>query len=296
MNLEQFYNKNYKKLFLIPIALLVISLLIIFNQYQKTGDIVNKDVSLKGGLSLEVYSDKTIEQSSFDNLEKQLNAKFNGMDFFLRKLVDFSSGQLNGVIIESADIQEKEMKPVIESTLNIKLIADKNYFVKETSSTLGKSFYNQMLSTILLAFAFMTITVLIIYRKLIPSVAIIMSPVLNMINTIAVVDLMGFRVSDATVAALLLMIAYGVDTDILLSTKVLKRKEGTVFERMYSSFITGLTMTAAAVVALLFSYLGTNSFVLREMFVVLIIGLSSDVISTYLMNAGLLRWYLKNET
>src|SRR3989344_5214606 len=296
MNLEQFYNKNYKKLFLIPIILLVISLGIIFNHYQKTGDIVDKDVSLKGGLSTEIYSDKPILESSYNNLESQLKIKFTNKDYFIRKLVDFSSSELTGLIIESSDLKETDIKPIVESTIDIKLIPDKNYFVRETSSTLGKSFYNQMLTTILLAFAFMTVVVLIIYRKLVPSFAIILAPILNMVNAIAVIDLMGFRISDATVAALLLMIGYSVDTDILLSTKVLKRKEGTVFERMYSSFTTGLVMTAAAVVALLFAYLSTNSFVLKEMFIVLIIGLSSDVISTYLMNAGMLRWYLKNES
>lgn len=293
--LEIFYNKNYKKLFLIPVLLLIISLSIIFNHYQKTGDIVTKDVSLKGGLSIEIYSEKPIPEEAFQKLESDLNLQFQNKDYFIRKLIEFSTSQLTGIIIESSDIKESEIKPLIEKNLNIVLSSDKNYFVKETSSTLGKSFYNQMLTTILAAFAFMSITVLIIYRKLVPSLAIILAPILNMINAIAFIDLIGLRVSDATVAALLLMIGYSVDTDILLTTKVLKRVEGTIFERMYSSFITGITMTAAAVIALILASLVANSFVLKEMFLVLIIGLSSDVISTYLMNAGLLRWYLRNE-
>ncbi len=294
--MEKFYNKHYKKLFFIPIILLIISLLVIFSHYQKTGDIVNKDVSLKGGLSVEVYPDKTVNPALVDSLEEKLQIKFKGKDFFIRKLVDFSSTQQNGFIVESSDIKESEIRSAITDILKIKLVEDKNYFVKETSSTLGKSFYNQMLWTILIAFAFMFVTVFIIYRKLVPSIAVVLAPILNMVNTIAIVDLFGFRVSDATVAALLLMIGYSVDTDVLLSTKVLRRKEGTIFERMYSSFLTGITMTFAAVAALLFAYFITNSFVLKEMFIVLIIGLLSDVISTYLMNAGILRWYLKNET
>ncbi len=292
--MEEFYNRNYKKLLFIPILLLVLSLIIIGNNYRKTGDIINKDVSLKGGLSIEFYSDN-IKKESFKNLEEELKKKFEGKDLFIRKSIDLTTSQQNGLIIETSDAKESEIKKIIETNLNIKLVGDTNYFVKETSSSLGKSFYQQMLVTILLAFGFMSVTVLIIYRKLVPSIAIILAPILNMINVIAVINLIGFRVSDATVAALLLMIGYSVDTDILLTTKVLGKKEGTVFHRIYDSFVTGITMTAAAVIALLFAYLGTNSFVLKEMFIVLIIGLSNDVISTYLMNAGLLRLYLKNE-
>lgn len=293
--MEQFYNKNYKKLLLIPAFLLILSLLVIANFYQKNGDIVNKDVSLKGGLSLEIYSDKPISETSFNNLEKELNLKFANKDFFIRKLVELSSSEQSGIIIESSDLKETDLKQIVEKNLKIKLIDDKNYFVRETSSTLGASFYNQMLSTIVIAFIFMTIVVLIIYRKLIPCLAIIMSPILNMIGAIAVIDLFGFRVSDATVAALLLMIGYGIDTDILLTTKLLKEKEGTVFKRIKKSFTTGITMTIATITALTLSSLVANSIVLKEMFIVIIIGLIFDVSSTYLMNAGLLRWYLKNE-
>jgi preprotein translocase subunit SecF len=152
-----------------------------------------------------------------------------------------------------------------------------------------------MLVTILIAFLFMAVTVFIIYRKFIPSLAIVLSPILNMINTVAVIDLLGFVVSEATIAALLLMIGYSVDTDILLSTKVLKTKDGTVFHRMKESFKTGMTMTLATLVALILATLVSKSLVLREMFIVMIIGLLFDVISTYIMNTGLLKIYLKNE-
>ncbi len=45
------YYKNYKKLFIIPIILLIIAIGLLFINYQQTGDIVNKDVSLKGGIT-----------------------------------------------------------------------------------------------------------------------------------------------------------------------------------------------------------------------------------------------------
>ena len=213
----------------------------------------------------------------------------------IRKTAELSASLQNGIIIESSSVKEPVLKSFLEKTLAIKLDDDKNYFARETSSSLGESFYKQMLYTILIAFLFMAITVFIIYRKFVPSLAIISSPILNMINTVAVIDLLGFTVSEATIAALLLMIGYSVDTDILLTTKVLKMKEGSVFQRMKDSFRTGITMTIATITALVLATLVSKSLVLREMFIVLIIGLLSDVISTYLMNTSMLKWYLKNE-
>jgi len=293
--MEQFFNKNYKKLLLIPVLLLVLSIFIIFNHYKTTGDIVNKDVSLKGGLSVEIYTEKQIERALFDSLEQKLNENFPEGNFLIRKTAELSASLQNGIIIESSNVKEPILKPFLEKTLNIKLEDDKNYFARETSSTLGESFYKQMLYTILIAFLFMAVTVFIIYRKIVPSLAIIFSPILNMVNTVAVINLLGFTVSEATIAALLLMIGYSIDTDILLSTKVLKMKEGSLFQRMKESFHTGITMTLATLTALVLATLVSKSLVLREMFIVLIIGLLSDVISTYVMNTSILKWYLKNE-
>src|SRR3989344_3853553 len=274
--MEQFYNKNYKKLMFIPIIIFSLSILVILNNYNQTGDIVNKDVSLKGGLSIEIYTEKEI--IGLDSVKKSLENEFPKGNFLVRKTAELSETSQNGLVIESSDIKEQE-----------------NYFVRETSSSLGQSFYRQMLITIIIAFLFMAVTVFIIYRKFIPSIAIIMAPILNMVNTIAVINLLGFVVSEATIAALLLMIGYSVDTDILLTTKVLKKHEGTVFHRMKESFKTGITMTFATITALILATLVSKSLVLKEMFIVLIIGLLFDVISTYLMNTALLKIYLKNE-
>src|SRR3989344_3944748 len=224
--MEEFYNKNYKKFMLIPLVLFLAAIFIIFSHYQNTGDIVSKDVSLKGGLSIEIFTGKQVDENL---VKEELKNRFPGGDFFATKLVEFNTNEQNGIVIESSDVQEEELKKAIENIIKIELKDGENYFVKETSSTLGKSFYRQMLFTIALAFILMGITVSIVYRKLIPSAAIIMAPMLNMVTTIAVVDLLGFRVSTASISALLLMLGYSIDTDVLLTTKVLKRKEGRVF-------------------------------------------------------------------
>ena len=100
-------------------------------------------------------------------------------------------------------------------------------------------------------------------------------------------NLTGVQLSLGTVAALLMLIGYSVDTDILLSMRVLKRK-GDVDEKIRGAMGTGLTMTGttiAAVIALIivsnFLYLIVPSFtrmdVIADMTTVLIFGLAADV-------------------
>jgi hypothetical protein len=52
LNLFDFYYKNYKKLILIPIILLIFNLSVLAYNYFSTGSIVNMDSSLKGGVTL----------------------------------------------------------------------------------------------------------------------------------------------------------------------------------------------------------------------------------------------------
>ena len=49
---RHFYDKNYKKLLLIPFILLVLAFAQIGYQQATTGDFLNKGVSLKGGVTV----------------------------------------------------------------------------------------------------------------------------------------------------------------------------------------------------------------------------------------------------
>ena len=60
MSFASFYERNYKALMIIPLLLVVIAAFSLFTFYQKTGDIMYKDVSLKGGITSTVYTDKEI--------------------------------------------------------------------------------------------------------------------------------------------------------------------------------------------------------------------------------------------
>ncbi len=286
--LKNFYEKQEKKLVIIPILMIIAALIIVGNQYATTGDIFKKDVTLSGGVTATVYTEidtNTVEKTIKENTSKEA---------LVRKLAEFGSEKQKGVVIESADITREELESILKDQLKINLTTE-NYSVEQTGATLGQSFYKQMMIALLIGFLMMSIVVIIIFRTVVPSAAVILSAFADMLCTVAVVDLVGIRVSTAGIAGVLLLIGYSVDTDILLTTRVYKRKEGTIMNRVFSSAATGLTMTAAGLASLSIGYFVTTSFVIKEMFFVLIIGLIIDVLMTYLLNARIILWYVEKK-
>ena len=123
--------------------------------------------------------------------------------------------------------------------------------------------------------------------------AVILAAFADIIIPLALLDFLGMKISAAGIAAFLMLIGYSVDTDILLTTRVLKKREGTVNHRIYSSFKTGIFMTSTALLAVLpafFIVTGLpDSF--RQIFLILALGLSADIINTWLTNASIIKWY-----
>lgn len=292
--MEQFYNKHYKKIMLIPTILLILSLVYIVSFYNKEGDLFKKDVTLSGGVTLSLYTDKAINS---DELEASLRNQLPKSDVFIRKLSEFGTEKQKGIIIEVSEVKGDELKNIVSKELKIDLTKE-NFSLEEMGSSLGEGFHRQMITAIFVAFILMGVVVFIIYRTLVPSMAVILSAFSDIVITIAIIDLIGMRIGTAGIAALLLLIGYSVDTDILMNTKVIKRREtgGTVYEKLVSSTKTGLTMTFTTIAALVIGLIVVGqSFVFREMFGILIIGLLVDVVSTYLMNAGLIKWYTEKK-
>jgi len=142
----------------------------------------------------------------------------------------------------------------------------------------------------------MSIVVLISFRTFIPSIAVISAALTDILAALVVVDLIGIKLSAAGIVAFLLVIGYSIDTDVLLTTKLLKRREeGPLYERLKHSMKTGLTMTFAAISALGVGYFIAIPEELKQIFLIVIIALVFDIITTYGGNAGILIHYCKKK-
>lgn len=127
----------------------------------------------------------------------------------------------------------------------------------------------------------------------VPSIAVILAAFADIVMTLAVVDFLGMRISGAGMVAFLMLIGYSVDTDILLTSRLLKSQEGTVNARIWGAFKTGITMTLAAIAAVGVSLAVIYNFseTLRQIFEIILIGLSFDIVNTWITNASILKWY-----
>ncbi|MEK6808864.1 MAG: hypothetical protein AABY14_04210 [Nanoarchaeota archaeon] len=286
---KEIYDKKYKLLMSIPILIIILSLILVSYKYITTGDLFNKDISLSGGLTITIPTEKHIDIKKLTNT---LSNELTGKQVIVREL---GSGiQKSGVIIE-VDMDGNNKEEVdnfinkVEFALGFSI--GNNYSIEFIGSTLGQSFFRETMIAVLIAFISMAIVVTIYFRLLIPSIAVIAAAFGDIVVTLAIVNLMDMKIGTAGIAAFLMLIGYSVDTDMLLTTRVLKRKEGTVLDKVIDSVKTGMKMTLTTIFAVLVALLLTQSAIIKEIMIIVLIGLIVDMATTWFMNVGILRLY-----
>ncbi len=287
--LKVLFEKNQKKMMVLPILLILASLVFLSITYSQTGELIQKDVSLSGGMTITLYTEEQIDN---ELLESELKKQFS--EISLRGISEFGTNKEIGIVIETPEINEELIKTTIAETTGI-VLSEENLSIEVVGSSLGDSFYQQMIKALIVAFIFMSAVIFFIFRKPLPSFAVVIVALGDLAITLSILNFLGVRLSSAGIAALLLLVGYSIDTDVLLTTRILKSKENTILEGVFSSLKTGLTMTFTTVAALGVAYLVSTSFVLKQMFSIIIIGLVVDVILTYLLNAPMLALYAKKK-
>jgi len=288
--IKHIYENKYKWLEIIPIALLVLALLQIGIQTYTTGDFLNRGVSLKGGSTITINS---VEGINVPELESYLQGKFPTDDVSIRTLT--VGGKVTGLAIDS-DIQDKAQIENFVTVMGEKVDLQKSgYSVEVMGAALGSSFFRQAGIALIASFILMGIVVLLYFRVWIPSLAVIVCAFSDIVVTMAIFNLTGIKLSTAGVAAFLMLIGYSIDTDILLTSRVLHRKEGTIMDRVYSSISTGMTMTITTICVVLVAFIFVQSETIRQIMLIVLIGMFVDMIMTWIQNVGILRRYLESK-
>jgi len=284
---KQFYELYFKKLMIIPFALLFIAIFLIVFKVATTGDFINKGVSLKGGVTMTIPEVSGVDMTKF---KSDLDSNFLGKDISIRSI------GASGLVVDAGINDKVEIDNFVSfvgKELNLK---QEQYTVEVMGASLGSSFFKETLFSIGLAFLFMSITVfLYFWGYYAPSFMVILCAFSDIITTLAIVNLLGIKLSTAGIAAFLMLIGYSVDTDILLSTRVLKVKEGSVNDKIFDAFGTGMMMTLTTLAAITVGLVFTKSDVIHQIMFILLIGLVCDIIFTWLQNAALLKLYVERK-
>ena len=272
-NIEKY---SPQQLVVIPLALLVISLVLLSLNMWTTGMPVKPGIDFTGGTAVSLDTSDTSEQ---------LRANFAGYP-----LTDISEGVNNGKFLKFSAMTDAQYRSLTD------LISEKypNAKVDQIGESFGKTLQQQAVIAIVFSFIGMAIVIFLAFRTFVPATAVVLSAFADMIMTAAVMNIIGIPLTLGTTAALLMLIGYSVDSDILLTNRVLTR-QGKLHDKLKGAFETGIIMTSttfAAVTAMLIvSWFGSVQ-ILMEISAVLLIGLVFDIFNTWLTNAGILKWYV----
>ncbi|MFA4935840.1 MAG: protein translocase subunit SecF [Candidatus Methanoperedens sp.] len=278
-------NFNSKQMLIVPAILLLISLSILAYTTYTTGTPIELGMEFKGGTAVVFDSDKTPDQ---------LKVEFQAYPLIQAREYGGSGRKL----IQFGPMKESETNEVTRR-INSEYT---NIEIRQMGEVVSQSLQGQTVQAIIFSFIGMALVVFIIFRTFVPSIAVVISAFADIAFAAAMMNLSGIVLSFGTVAALLMLIGYSVDTDILLTTRLLKRK-GELGDKIKDAMKTGLTMTIttlAALVALFVvssgSYLVstfTRIDIIRDISVVLIFGLIADIINTWTTNLGILKWHIE---
>ena len=165
--------------------------------------------------------------------------------------------------------------------------------IRDAQASISSKTLKEGIKALIFAFIFMAIIVFIRFRTVVPSFAVVVSAFSDIIVTIAIMIIVGIPLTTGSLVALLLLIGYSVDTDILLTTRVLVRTVGSFEERLQRAMKTGLTMASTTLLAVGILFIASSSTVLKDIAIVLLIGLIVDLMNTWIQNARILQWHLE---
>jgi len=264
-----------KQMVALPLGLLILSVIFLAFNTISTGMPVEPGIDFAGGVSVTVSTSDSV--SEIEGYFADYPLRTSASDFGAGYLVfDYLDGD------SFMDLTEHVMDRYPDAT------------IYQMGETFGKTLQSQALWALLFAFVLMAIVVFVAFRTFVPSVAVVVSAFSDIVITAAFMDIFGITLSLGTTAALLMLIGYSVDSDILLTTRLLKR-QGKMDEKFSGAFRTGIIMTTTTLTAVLVMFIVFSLgqvFLIRDIAAVLLIGLVVDMMNTWMLNAGLLKWYL----
>jgi len=257
-----------------PLALLVVALAVIGAWVALTGSPVTPGIEFTGGTELVVEANAPQAQVTAAFEQPHDSIRPIGTDGS-RYLVTFQSSEQQALTQQATDAGFE----VVQS--------------QSTSATFGSSTQRLALLGVAIAFAGMSVVVFLLFRTFIPSIAVVLSAFSDIVVPVALMNLFGIELSLGTVAALLMLIGYSVDSDILLNNHVLRRS-GDFWESVHRAMRTGVTMTVTSIATMAVMTVVSYVFgiqLLTAIGLVLVFGLTTDLLNTYMLNVSLLRWY-----
>ena len=273
-----------RQLAAIPLGVLFAALVVIAATFALTGAPVDPGVEFTGGTELRV----AVDAPSNDAARDQIQSAFSTQPEAIQSVA--AAEQTYIVTFEAGDGSGP-------STTQLEQQAESAGFEILSIDAVGPSFGADTQQTalfgVVVAFLGMSLLVFAMFRSFVPSIAVVISAFSDIVIPVALMNLLGIELSLGTVAALLMIIGYSVDSDILLNNHVIRRS-GSFYESVASAMRTGVTMTLTSLAAMVVMTITATLFgiqLLASIGIILVFGLTADLMNTYMLNLSLLRWW-----
>lgn len=268
-----------RQMVVLPLVLLLLAGLLLGYTTLTTGLPISPGIDFAGGTAVTAFtsdSRETIEATFADY-----------------PLLSVGEGIGDGKYIQFGPMEDADYRSLV-ALINEKYPDAK---VDQIGETFGKTLQGQAFLALLFSFIGMAVVVFIAFRNVVPAGAVVLSALADIAITGAIMQIIGIPLSLGTTAALLMLIGYSVDSDILLTTRLLKRK-GKLDEKLSGALRTGIIMTTttlAAIAAMWVVATAGQIQIISEIASVLLIGLFVDIMNTWMLNAGILKAYILGE-
>lgn len=268
-----------RQMVVLPLVLLLIAGLLLGYTTLTTGMPLKPGLDFVGGTAVTAFtsdSRETIEATFADY-----------------PLLSVGEGIGDGKYIQFGPMDDAQYRSLV-ALINEKYPDAK---IDQIGETFGKTLQGQAFLALIFSFIGMAVVVFVAFRNLVSAGSIVLAAFSDMAITAGAMQIIGIPLSLGTTAALLMLIGYSVDSNILLTTRLLKRK-GKLDEKLAGAFRTGIIMTTTTLAAIAAMWVVTTAGqiqIISEIASVLLIGLFVDMMNTWMLNAGILKAYVLRE-
>ncbi|WEL20054.1 protein translocase subunit SecF [Candidatus Nanohalococcus occultus] len=281
---------DYDKYMIVPVALMVLAIGILGFNAATNGEFLQKGIDFTGGTEI-TYS----VQGEFTAVQAERAFQDSGRNDVQAVKQISGNNTLLLVSLPPPELSEEQAETILNDA-GIQATAEG---FRSISPSVSGAFFQQAQVAFALAFTIMSLVIFVAFKDVVPSLAVIFAALGDVLIAAAGMSILGIPLTLGSLAALLMLIGYSVDTDIVLSTRVLKRNRGSVKSRVWSSIKTGVTMSSGGIAGFILLYFVSSSIVgpseLSNIAAVMVMGLLADMPLTWLGNAIVLKKYVNGE-
>ena len=223
------------------------------------------DVSQLKGWILSINQSSNPDQDKLAEYQEKYETKLNEMESEANMLFAMAGNAENAsnyteLVSLKRDVDKsfKQIKSVyqhkIDSAVSQKLPYD-SISVDIVSPTLASHFIDKALFAVGLSLLFSITLAFVVFRNVASSMIVLSGAFADIVVSMGAMGLFGIPLTVASFAALLMLVGLSLDTDMLLSMRVVKIQEDTPRNRAYSALKTGASMSVTDFIAFLVLFL-----------------------------------------